>query len=326
MTLLWRTWLVAGTAFVLINAAASWLVWLCWPAVRRMLQHRRAATRAGLTFAWRVAPPAVSVPGSLAAALAFLRFEPANAGERTGVTLVTLAAIGIGALALGAVRVVRTVRASERLARSWTAGPPAFADPDSGVPVWLIDTDFPVVAVVGLRTPRLVVARCVVERCTPQELTVMLAHERAHVAARDNLKRLWLQCGVDGVVWTRRGAVMEGAWQEAAEDAADDRATLAGSRAVDLASALVTVARMAAPGRRMPMWPVAACFYRGDGLERRVHRVLRAPEPVSLGRRARLSGVSVAAAAAVCAGVAALAPPAGHALYVAAEWLVQTLP
>ena len=58
MTLFWRTWLVAGTAFVLINAAASWLVWLCWPAVRRMLQHRRAATRAGLTFAWRVAPPA----------------------------------------------------------------------------------------------------------------------------------------------------------------------------------------------------------------------------------------------------------------------------
>ena len=154
----------------------------------------------------------------------------------------------------------------------------------------------------------------------------MLAHERAHVAARDNLKRLWLQCGVDGVVWTRRGAVMEGAWQEAAEDAADDRATLAGSRAVDLASALVTVARMAAPGRRMPMWPVAACFYRGDGLERRVHRVLRAPHRVSRGRRGGVAGGAGGGAAAVWAGGAAGAPPAGHALYVAAEWLVQTLP
>jgi Zn-dependent protease with chaperone function len=326
MTLIWRTSLVAGTAFVLINAAASWLVWLCWPAVRRALQQRRAATRAGLTFAWRAAPPALAVLGSLTAALAFLRFEPANAGERTGVTLLILAAIGTGALAMGAVRVVRTLRASERLARAWTAGSPSFTALDSGVPVWVIDTDFPVVAVVGLRTPRLVVARCVADRCTPEELRVMLAHEGAHVTARDNLKRLWLQCGVDGVGWTRRGAVMEGVWQEAAEDAADDRATLAGSRAVDLASALVTVARMAPPGRRMPMWPVAACFYRGDGLERRVRRILDASKPASPLRRARLSGVSVAAAAVVLAGSAALATPAGHVLYVAAEWLVQTLP
>ncbi|MDO8835098.1 MAG: M48 family metalloprotease [Vicinamibacterales bacterium] len=325
MTILWRTLLVTGTAFVLINAAASWLVWVCWPAVQPLVLRRGAATRARLTFAWRAAPSALSVLGSLTAGLAFLRFEPANPGERTGITLLMLAAIGVGALALGAARVVWTVRASERLARAWTAGPPSFTVPDSGVPAWVIDSDFPVVAVVGLRAPRMVVARCVVERCTPQELTVMLAHEHAHVAAHDNLKRLWLQCGVDGVAWTRRGAVIEGSWQEAAEDAADDRAALAGLRAVDLASALVRVARMA-PGRRMPAWPVAACFYRGGGLERRVRRILHAPEPASPGRLAGLSGVPAVAAAAVVAGFSALVTPVGHAVYVAAEWLVQTLP
>jgi beta-lactamase regulating signal transducer with metallopeptidase domain len=325
MTLAWRTLLVTGAVFVLINAAASCLAWLSWPALRSAFQKRRPATRAGLAFAWRAAPPVLSVLGSVVAGLAFVRFEPANVGERTGVTLVALAALGIAVVAVGVVRLVWTFRASEKLARAWTAGRPALATQDSGVPAWVIDTDFPVVAVVGLRRPQLVVARSVVERCTPRELTVIMAHEGAHIAARDNLRRWWLQCVVDGLSWTRRASVMARSWQEATEDAADDRAAAGGSRGLELASALVAVARLA-PGRSMPTWPVAACFYRGDGLERRVRRILDADAPASPARDRRVTGARLTAAAAALVVVAALATPIGHTLYVAAEWLVQTLP
>lgn len=325
MTLVWRTLLVTGAVFVLVNAAASCLAWLSWPALRSSFRKRCPATRAGLTFAWRAAPAVLSVLASAAAGLAFVRFEPANIGERTGATLVALAAIGVAVVAAGAVRLVWTFRESETLARAWTTGRPALTAQDSGVPAWVIDADFPVVAVVGLRRPRLVVARSVVERCTARELAVILAHEGAHIAAHDNLRRWWLQCVVDGLSWTRRASVMARSWQEAAEDAADDRAAVTGSRAVDLASALVTVARLA-PGRSVPVWPVVACFYRGDGLERRVRRILQAPEPASRDSRPSQSGVCIVAAAVALVVFAVAATPLGHDLYIAAEWLVQTLP
>lgn len=326
MTVLWRTFLVTGAVFVLANAAWSLLAWLAWPVWASRLQRVRPAARARLMFAWRAVPTVLSVVAGLAAGLAFYRFEPAASGERTGVTLVLLAVFGLSAMVYAVIRLGLTLRETERLARVWTAGRPELTVAHSGEPAWIIDAEFPVVAVVGIWKPRLVVARSVVLRCSERELAAVLAHEGAHVVAHDNLRRLWLQCAVDALCWTARAKAMVRAWQDAAEDAADDRAATAGSRAVDLASALVTVAKLA-PGRSLTLFPTAACFYRGDGLERRVRRLLDADaQPGRPERRDWLSGLRLAAVLAALAIFAAGRTSLGHTLYTAAEWMVQTLP
>ena len=93
MTVLWRTLLVTGAVFVLANAAWSLLAWLAWPVWASRLRRAYApAARARLTFAWRAVPTVLSAAAAVAAGLAFFRFEPAVSGERTGVTLVALAA------------------------------------------------------------------------------------------------------------------------------------------------------------------------------------------------------------------------------------------
>jgi Zn-dependent protease with chaperone function len=326
MTVLWRTLLVTGAVFVLANAAWSCLAWLAWPALSSLLDRTRPATRARFAFTWRAMPTVLSVVPALAAGLAFFRFEPEMSGERTGVSLVVLAVIGASAMAFALVRLGLTVRASDQLSRSWRTGRPALTVARFGEPAWIIDSDFPVVAVLGIWKPRLVLARSVVERCTDRELAAIVAHEGAHVFAYDNLRRLWFQCAVDGLSGTRRAARAASMWQDAAEDAADDRAANAGAPAVDLASALVTVARLA-PGRSVTLWPTAACFYRGAGLERRVRRLLDHNQPAPRwGRRRWVSGTCFAVAAAALAWFAASGASLGQSLYAAAEWMVQTLP
>lgn len=325
MSLGWRTVLVAGAWFVMANAALSLAVWTAWPLLLRGSHRASAAARARLAFVCRLLPTTVSLAAAAAGGAAFLRHEPVQGDEPVGVVLFALGGAAAALLAGTVVRTFAAVLASERLARAWTAHPPALELPDSRTPAWAIDVEFPVVAVVGIWRPRLVVARSVVEHCTPEELAAIAAHERAHLAVRDNLRKLLMQTAVDGLSFTTRQAAVSRFWQEASEDAADDRASASGARSLDLASALVTVARLA-PGLRMTAWPAAACFYRGDGLERRVRRLLdhsRQVPPVSMRRRLQ---VAAAVCALTTAVAAAVGTNAGRALYAAGEWMVQRLP
>ena len=61
----------------------------------------------------------------------------------------------------------------------------------------LLSSDFPEPAVYGIRRPKLVLPKGVVEAFTDQELEAVLLHEVAHVRRRDNLVNLfqsWLGC------------------------------------------------------------------------------------------------------------------------------------
>jgi hypothetical protein len=264
------------------------------------------------------------VAAALAGGAGFLRHEAVQGDEPVGVVLLALGGAAAALLAGTALRVSAAVLASERLARAWTSDTPAVLLADGAMPAWAVDTEFPVVAVVGVWRPRLVVARSVVARCTAEELAAIAAHEGAHLSARDNLRKVLMQAAVDGLSFTKRQAALTRFWQDASEDAADDRAAASGARPLDLASALVTVARLA-PGLRMTAWPAASCFYRGDGLERRVRRLLdRSPHAGSATVRHRLPAAAACALmAAVCAAVAT---DAGRVLYAVGEWMVQRLP
>jgi len=126
----------------------------------------------------------------------------------------------------------------------------------------------------------------VLQSCTREELSSVLAHEVGHVAARDNLKRLVFKLLPDVVSALPSGRALEKQWEGASEAAADARA--AGTRpgaALDLAAALVRVARLAARGTWVPL--PARALLDGASVAPRVERLLEAgPAPRG---RARLA-------------------------------------
>jgi Zn-dependent protease with chaperone function len=145
--------------------------------------------------------------------------------------------------------------------------------PGIGLPAFVVNEAFPVVSLVGWFRPRLLVARTVLENCDGDELAAVLAHEAGHNERRDPWVRLLVRACPDLLSVTPWADRMERAWAEAAEQDADERAARTGpTRAMDLASALVKVARLAGAGRP-PAIPLAA-LYRGEGVAARVARLL----------------------------------------------------
>jgi Zn-dependent protease with chaperone function len=136
-----------------------------------------------------------------------------------------------------------------------------------------------VVAAVGVFRPMLIIARPVLAACTPEELRAILAHERHHLARRDNIGRAWFALAPDPLGWLPIARRLFAAWQDASEQAADDAsAELGPTGRVALAQALVRVARLAPPDHGLLDLPVSA-LYRGEDLANRVRRLLAPPAP-----------------------------------------------
>jgi Zn-dependent protease with chaperone function len=264
--------------FAGVNIISSVLLSVAWrfgwirfaqlaPAARaaRLVWLRATPAVAALTFTLMIVAPA------------FVIFEPAHGSEEVGAALATLAVTGAMqltiALVLAAVSLVRTAA----MTRSWLrASTPLDVNPPAGVPAYAIDTPAPIVALVGVIAPKLIAARAVINVCTHHELAAIVAHERGHLRARDNLKRWLMASAPDALRWTRVHREIATAWHNAAEDAADDVATCGdeGARA-DLAALLLKISRLTP----QPVWPRAATispFVDRDDLPRRVRRLLAA--------------------------------------------------
>ena len=171
--------------------------------------------------------------------------SPAGSAETAGPVLVALAAAG-AALVLGrAGAALLDLWRTSRLARRWSAaGRPLAGLP---FPATRFAHEFPVAAVFGLRRGRLFLADGLLRALSPEELDGVVAHEAAHRAARDNLKRLLLRASPDLLALSGPGARLRQAFEEAAESEADDRACARVSPLV-LARALLKVAALVPPG------------------------------------------------------------------------------
>jgi beta-lactamase regulating signal transducer with metallopeptidase domain len=175
------------------------------------------------------------------------------------------------------------------------------------------------VALVGVFAPKLIAARSVVDACSRGEIAQIVAHERGHFDARDNLKR-WIMASLpDALRWTPMHRDIVDAWHYAAEDAADDAATNGDAPArVELAALLLKIVRLAPE----PSWDTAIVspFVENHGLERRVKRLLRPelepPAPWAIVPMALASILAVAIVAAV------VSPDALEAIFEAFEGLV----
>ncbi len=149
---------------------------------------------------------------------------------------------------------------TRRLVADWLAHAEPVHLPGIDVPAYRVAHPFPVIAVVGLLRPRLFIAHQLFDALDEAELLAALAHERGHLAARDNLKRAILRACRDVLTICPAGRTLDRAWSESAEGAADEHAACDSAdtgAALDLAAALVKIARLVPQGAR-PTMPAGA--------------------------------------------------------------------
>ena len=249
------------------------------PWLWRRLASQTPADRAAALLRLRLLPCALALTGALFTITSYLLFEPRTFEERTGIVLESLA--GLAAL-LGLSAIVRTWglgRATRRACAGWLETAEPIVLPGAAVPCLAVDARFPIVAVVGVFRPRLIIARSVLAACTPAELAAIVAHEQAHVAVRDNLRRAIFLLAPDILGWLPLSGRLLGDWREATEQAADDFAGRSdGAERLTLAQALIKVARLAPAGSRPEALPASA-LYDGEDIEQRVRRLLAPPRP-----------------------------------------------
>ena len=302
--------------FLMVNAAVSALVVV---AADRLTNMPRAASP-GFWLALRLLPAALSI---LFVGVVFVpsywRYEPRELVEGFDLTLTTLAALALPILGAALVRGAGAWRRAVRRADLWMrAGRPLALDGTS-MAAYAIDTDAPVMALVGVLRPRLLITRPVLEALTVEELHAGVAHELGHWRAWDNLKRLAMQSAPDLVAATGAARAIERRWAAASEHAADRGAGDSGAARCALASALVKVARLTPP-LALASEPNSA-FVEGGDITSRVQRLLDDAAPAR--QRPTLSWLALAIPA---SALAFTYTPLLRLVHGVTEILVKTLP
>jgi Zn-dependent protease with chaperone function len=273
--------------FGLVSLLLSGLLALAW---RAGLSRRSAASIDLMSL--RLLPAAGAALIALAVVLpAFVRYEPHREQEAVGPLLILLAAFALACLAHGLWRGWQACRAARALLERWGLSKAGNAECPQAVRV--VDDAEPFIAVIGAWRPCIVATESVRAACWPEEFREVLAHEAAHVTARDNLKLLLLVAAPDALAWTPLAATLTARWRDAAERDADQCATGHDTvRRLALASALIKVARLfTSPGRSRPALGMAVA---ADDVPGRVRRLLGPPaQPLRAVILRVLAGVAV---------------------------------
>lgn len=271
-------------ALLTINAWATLLAAALWRAFDERAQKLAAETRAQIIFALRIFPTL----GALACVLALLApsyilHEPTVTDETVSTKLAALAFVSAIGLGLALWRGFAAWRATRRLIADWLRNAQPLQLEGVRVPAYLIRHPFPVIAIVGAFKPRLFIASQIFDTLTADEIAAAIAHEGGHLATYDNLKRACLRACRDALTIVPCGRSLDRAWAEAAEAAADEYAARGGpSVALDLASALVKIARIVPPQAK-PTMPAIAFLVGEDasGVSWRVRRLTQLASPGS---------------------------------------------
>jgi Zn-dependent protease with chaperone function len=309
--------LVTAAGFAVTATAASLLLGWTWPRLRAAALPT-ATARARRLALLRLTPFTAGLAASLVLALNFLRYEPRTTTEEPGLLLLLGAALAVALAAAAAGRIAsaaQTVWQCRRLVRECgtrCAGP-------GGQPVWIIDSQYPVAAVMGVLSTRVLLSRRILSECTAAEVASVVRHEIAHIERLDNLVQAAMRFLPDPLAHTATGRAIQKAWAEAAEEAADDLAAQDPAGRTDLASALVRVAGMA--DRQPPRWIPALTFFEPATVESRVRRLLMS-EPSATGSLRWVPTALLACCGAVLVSTEAF----GLRLHALMELAVRALP
>ena len=269
---------LALTVLLAVNALASLVTAVAWKILQTRCSMLSARARAEILFALRALPPATAI---LCVGFflipAYVNYEPLSTGEVVSKKLAALAFLSAAGLALACWRICRSWLATRALLRSWLDGAQRIQLAGIGVPTFRIRHSFPIIAVVGTIRPRLFIAEQVLQALNPDELTAAIAHEHGHLNARDNLKRSTLRACRNALFIVPFGRSLDRAWADAAEAAADEHAaSINCDSALNLASALVKIAKMVPAGPRATV-PLGAYLVGAEetpGVKTRIRRLI----------------------------------------------------
>ena len=266
------------TALLGMNALASLVVAFCCRWGEGLLRRCSANARAEILFAMRIVPPTLAfISVAMFVVPAYITHEPEATSETVSTTLAALAFLSAAGLVFASWRVYRSWYATRMLLREWLRVGERIELCDLKVPAFRLDHPFPIIAVVGTVRPRLFVASKVLNTLNQDELAAAIEHERGHLVARDNLKRSILRVCRDVLMLVPVGRSLDRAWAQAAESAADEHAAHENrDRALNLASALVKIARMV-PSRERVELPLGAYLIGTEetqGVKSRISRLL----------------------------------------------------
>ena len=265
-------------ALLTFNSLASLIIAGLWRVGGIATNSWTAASRARLLFSLRTLPALLAfLSVALLVIPAYVVHEPRHAAETVSLKLGLLAFISAAGIAVSIYRGIATRRVTANLTSDWLQRGKAIQIAGIDIDAYQIEHPFPLVAIVGFLRPRLFIASQVLEMLTPEEISAAVAHEKGHLAARDNLKRGLLRACRDALLIIPSGRSLDSAWSEASEEAADENAARQGNRvALDLASALVKIARVIPPGAR-PTMPAGVFLFGDDetkGIRSRVRRLI----------------------------------------------------
>jgi len=257
---------ISLAGFVVIYVPLSLAVSRGWTMLRRALRPQPASRSANLLFALRVAPFAVASLFTLVFTLpSYLLLEPRATNESAGSVLLVLGACCTALLGAGLVRTTSAQLGTRRALSQWLDGSTKMTS-DHSIPVFRTGRETPTLTVAGVCKPKVVVSDAAMAALTASELRTALQHEVAHVRSHDNLKKLLFRLAAfPGMM------PLEQAWSEEAELAADDAAVSSLSEALDLASALIKVSRLA--GVQPPAVLATGLLHTATALSQRVERL-----------------------------------------------------
>ena len=262
-------------ALLTTNALGTLMASALWRAMAVRAEGWSAETRARVLFVLRLFP----LVGAIACVLAllapsYLAHEPAATHEVVSTKLALLAFASAIGIALALWRGIASWRATRRLLADWLRNAEPLRVDAIRIPAYRIRHPFPVIAIVGALKPRLFIASQVFDALNEEEIAAAVAHERGHLMMFDNLKRTALRACRDALLIVPCGRLLDRAWSEASEAAADEFAARGGAHiALDLASALVKLARIVQPDAK-PTMPAVA-FLVGEDVGGVVWRVRR---------------------------------------------------
>src|ERR1044072_1305999 len=285
-----------GTTLVLallltINATATMAAAGVGRLSKRLLWRCSARTRAEILFVMRIGPPVIAIIALAAFMIpSYLIYEPHKTEEFVSWKLGTLAALSAVGVALAIWRSLRSWLATRSLLKQWLATSTPIALDAITVPTFVVQHPFPIIAVVGALRPKLFIAHQVLQSLSQEELAAAIAHECGHLGAHDNLKRGVMRISRAALLLIPCGRSLDRAWSDASESAADEHAAERSSLvALNLASALVRIAKMIPKGQQQIMPASVSAFLSDDEdtprVKVRVRRLLEAaatgPAPVS---------------------------------------------
>ncbi len=266
--------------FFVLNLVCGVAVRLALPWLLARAQRVNARAGARMLFWSRLAPAAFStvfVGGVITPA--YLLLEPNHFAERVSGACIALALLALCVILAAAGRAtaaaVKSAKFSARCRRS-----AKLADARLPEDLLVVEGDAPMLALVGVLRPRVVISAGLLARLSPAELDSVLAHERAHFASHENLKRFLLRLAPEILPGAGLLREAETAWARLAEWSADDSASAGDEqRSLSLATALLRVARMGSVPA--PCALSTTLVSPGQNLSQRVERLLGGPRPAA---------------------------------------------